>query len=43
LDAIHLPALEFIRGQKQSVELAIYDERPIAAARLLGNSREKGN
>jgi hypothetical protein len=43
LDAIHLPALEFIRGQKQSVELAIYDERPIAAARFLGNSREKGN
>ena len=41
LDAIHLPEIEFIRGQKQSVELAIYDERPIAAARLLGNSREK--
>src|SRR4029078_5259105 len=36
LDAIHLPALEFIRDQKQSVELASYDERLVAAARLLG-------
>jgi hypothetical protein len=36
LDAIHLSALEFIRDQKQSVELASYDERLIAAARLLG-------
>jgi len=36
LDAIHLAALEFIRAQKQSVQLASYDERLIAAARLLG-------
>jgi hypothetical protein len=36
LDAIHLSALEFIRDQKQSVELASYDERLVAAARLLG-------
>jgi predicted nucleic acid-binding protein len=36
LDAIHLAALEFIRTQKQSVQLASYDERLIAAARLLG-------
>ncbi len=33
LDAIHL---SFIRAQKQSVELASYDERLVAAARLLG-------
>jgi len=36
LDAIHLAALEFIRAQKQSVQLASYDERLVAAARLLG-------
>ena len=36
LDAIHLAALEFIRTQKQSVQLASYDERLVAAARLLG-------
>ena len=36
LDAIHLAALEFIRAQKQSVQLASYDDRLIAAARLLG-------
>jgi predicted nucleic acid-binding protein len=36
LDAIHLAALEFIRAQKQSVQLASYDERLLAAARLLG-------
>lgn len=33
LDAIHLAALEFIRAQKQNVQLASYDERLIAAAR----------
>jgi len=38
LDAIHLAALEFIRAQKQSVQLASYDERLVAAARLLGVS-----
>jgi len=36
LDAIHLSALEFVRAQKQSVQLASYDERLVAAARLLG-------
>jgi hypothetical protein len=36
LDAIHLSALEFIRAQKQSVQLASYDDRLLAAARLLG-------
>jgi PIN domain len=36
LDAIHLAAFEFIRVQKQSVQLASYDERLLAAARLLG-------
>ena len=36
LDAIHLAAVEFVRAQKQSVQLASYDERLLAAARLLG-------
>jgi hypothetical protein len=36
LDAIHLAALEFIRAQKQDVQLASYDDRLVAAARLLG-------
>ncbi len=36
LDAIHLAAIEFIRAQKQSVQLASYDERLLATARLLG-------
>src|ERR1700692_1820159 len=36
LEAIHLAALEFIRAQKQSVQLASYDERLLAASRLLG-------
>jgi hypothetical protein len=35
-DAVHLTALEFIRTQKQSVKLASYDERLLAAARFLG-------
>ncbi|NVN88806.1 MAG: PIN domain-containing protein [Rhodopseudomonas sp.] len=38
LDAIHLGAMEFIRAQKQLVQLASYDQRLIAAARLLGIS-----
>jgi len=38
LDAIHLAALEFVRARKQSVQLASYDERLLAAARLLGIS-----
>jgi hypothetical protein len=36
LDAIHLSALEFVRAQKQNVQLASYDERLLSAARLLG-------
>lgn len=36
LDTIHLAAIEFIRAQKQSVQLASYDERLLTAARLLG-------
>ena len=35
LDAIHLSALEFVRAQKQNVQLASYDERLLTAARLL--------
>jgi hypothetical protein len=35
-DAIHLAAIEFVCAQKQSVQLASYDERLLAAARLLG-------
>lgn len=36
LDAIHLAAMEFIRSQGASVELASYDERLVDVARLLG-------
>ena len=36
LDAIHLSALEFVRAQKQNVQLASYDERLLSAARILG-------
>jgi predicted nucleic acid-binding protein len=36
LDAIHLAAIEFVRAQKQIVQLASYDERLLAAARNLG-------
>ena len=32
----HLSALEFIRAQKQNVQLASYDERLLVTARLLG-------
>jgi hypothetical protein len=38
LDAIHLSALEFVRAQNQSVQLASYDERRLTVARLLGIS-----
>jgi len=43
LDAIHLAALEFLRAQKQSVQLASYDDRLIAAARLLGITEWSGS
>jgi hypothetical protein len=36
LDAIHLAAMEFVRAQRQSVQLASYDARLLSAARLLG-------
>ena len=36
LDAIHLAAMDFIRAQGASVQLASYDERLLDAARLLG-------
>jgi predicted nucleic acid-binding protein len=36
LDAIHLAAIEFIRSQGASVQLASYDERLVGVARLLG-------
>lgn len=36
LDAIHLAALEFVRAQKQNVQIASYDERLLSAARRLG-------
>jgi hypothetical protein len=36
LDAIHLAAMEFIRAQGASVQLASYDERLVGTARLLG-------
>jgi hypothetical protein len=43
LDAIHLAAIEFIRTQGASVQLASYDERLVAAARLLGIPEWDGN
>ena len=36
LDAIHLSALEFVRAQNQTVQLASYDERLLTGARYLG-------
>ena len=36
LDAIHLSALEFVRAQRQNVQLASYDDRLLSAAHLLG-------
>ena len=36
LDALHLSTLEFLRGQGESVELASYDNRLVAAAQALG-------
>ena len=38
LDALHLASADFLRGQKQSVEVASYDERLAAAARKMGFS-----
>ena len=36
LDAIHLAAIEFIRAQGASVQLASYDERLLDVAHRLG-------
>lgn len=36
LDALHLATMDFIRRQGESVELASYDERLLAAAAALG-------
>jgi hypothetical protein len=35
LDALHLAAIEFLRASGQTVELACYDERLLAAARAM--------
>jgi predicted nucleic acid-binding protein len=43
LDAIHLAGIEFILSQGASVQLASYDERLVAAARLLGIAEWSGN
>lgn len=36
LDALHLASIEFLRGRGQTLELASYDDRLLAAARSLG-------
>jgi len=38
LDAMHLASADFLRGQKQKVEIASYDERMSAAALKMGFS-----
>jgi hypothetical protein len=43
LDTIHLAAIEFMLSQGASVQLASYDERLIAAARLLGITEWSGS
>ena len=35
LDALHLASIEFLRASGQSIELATYDQRMLAAARTL--------
>ncbi len=36
LDSLHLASIEFLRDRGQTIELASYDKRLIAAARALG-------
>lgn len=36
LDALHLASAEFLRQQRQAVEIASYDERFLSAARQMG-------
>ncbi|HYU11198.1 MAG TPA: hypothetical protein VEK82_01385 [Stellaceae bacterium] len=38
LDALHLATIEFLRAQGETVELASYDNRLVAAAQALGIS-----
>ena len=38
LDALHLAAIDFVRGSGEPVELASYDTRLLAAAQALGIS-----
>ncbi len=38
LDALHLASLDYLREQRQSVELATYDRRMAEAARAMGIS-----
>jgi hypothetical protein len=35
LDALHLASIEWLRGQRQTVELSSYDQRLLAAARAM--------
>ncbi len=35
LDALHLASVDYLRGQRQTVELATYDRRMAAAARAM--------
>jgi hypothetical protein len=36
LDGLHLASMAFLRDRRQSLELASYDDRLLAAARALG-------
>lgn len=36
LDALHLASIEFLRSEGQTIRIATYDERLLAAARALG-------
>ena len=36
LDVLHLATIDFVRGQGETVELASYDNRLLAAARAFG-------
>jgi predicted nucleic acid-binding protein len=38
LDSLHLATMDFLRGRSETVELASYDTRLLAAARALGIS-----
>jgi hypothetical protein len=38
LDALHLASADFLRGQRQALEIASYDDRMSVAARKMGFS-----